>query len=110
MAGVAMKHFIKSVYDLAKFLEPYHNFPEEKQIKQTNERILKQKDKENFAEVEVKPLEKWKEMWMEVMANSAKDRVLFIIQGKWYLTTKFIEYIKERIKVEKEVNENYVKA
>lgn len=44
------------------------------------------------------------------MACTAKDWVLYIIQGKWYLTTKFIEYIKERIKVEREVNVNYIKA
>lgn len=44
------------------------------------------------------------------MACSTKDRVLYVIQGKRYLTIKFTEYIKERIKVEKEVNANYVKA
>lgn len=41
MANVALRHFIKTAVDLAKFLEPFHEFPELKFVKQTNERILK---------------------------------------------------------------------
>ena len=40
----------------------------------------------------------------------SKDKILYSIQGKWYLTTKFIEYVKERINVEREITENYWKA
>lgn len=41
MANIAIFNFTKAVVDLARFLEPFYNFPELKTVKQTNERILK---------------------------------------------------------------------
>jgi hypothetical protein len=82
MANIALKHFIQSVIEFAKFLEPYHNFPEERVLKNMTERILKGREKENFEDVEITPLGKWKEMRMDVMASKLKDEILFIVQGK----------------------------
>ena len=112
--------FCQAACDLAEFLLPYQRWIDlvtnpntvasQSHIAGASRVHEPPREIVNVEDVEVSPLKEWEEQTATWMAEAMKPQMVRMAKLRVELNGKFMEYIKERIMLEREVNPEYRKA